>query len=158
MKIKEMPIKNLPKKGYCEQCDDLVSFHVECFSNQTHRVKDIDVTADEYIGICDKCGTHLFIDPIEDYNCKTYFDEYRKKAGLLTSKEIKAIRKKRGMSQRDLALFLSIGEKDIARYESGAIQTRAIDLMIRMVDDDQIFKKMSRVIEKTRLIASKSAA
>ena len=155
MKRTEPTIKNLPKQGFCGECDNHVDFHVELFKNKVHNVKGIEIISDEYVAVCNHCGNHLWVDAVEAYNDIIIFDEYKKKVGLLTTEEIKAIRKKRGMSQRELAKFLSIGEKDIARYENGAIQTRAIDLMIRMVDDDQTFKKMSQVVAKVKLIASK---
>lgn len=154
MKINELLAKELPKKGYCGQCDDFVSYHVESFKDQVHNVKGLEVISDEFIGICDKCGNHIWIDEVESANDIIVYNEYKKKMGLLTTYEIKAIRKKRGMSQRELAKFLCIGEKDIARYESGAIQTRAIDLMIRMVDDDETFASMSKVVNNLKVAYS----
>lgn len=152
----KLPIKNLPAQGFCGECDDLVDFHVEFFKDRLHKVKDVEVISDEYIAICNHCGNHIWIDEIEEYNCKVIYDLYKKKVGLLTTEEIKAIRKKRGMSQRDLARFLSLGEKDITRYENGSIQTRMVDLMIRMVDDDQGFKTMTRVINRTKELTQKA--
>ena len=151
MKNQNLPIKHIPNKGFCGECDDFVSFHVEHFKNQVHKVKGVEITTDEYIGICNKCGNHLWIKPVEDHNCKIIYDEYKKKVGLLTTDEIKEIRKKRGMSQKDLAKFLSIGEKDITRYENGSIQTKAVDLMIRMVGDDIAYSAMSNLISKNKL-------
>ena len=156
MKTTKLPIKNLPAQGYCGECDDFVDFHVELFKDRVHKVKDVEVISDEYIAICNHCGNHLWVDEVEAYNDIIIYDEYKKKAGLLTTEEIKAIRKKRGMSQRDLARFLSLGEKDITRYENGSIQTRMVDLMIRMVDDDQGFKTMTRVINRTKELTQKA--
>ena len=62
--------------------------------------------------------------------------------------EIKEIRTKRGMSQRQLAKFLDIGEKDITRYENGSVQTRSIDNMIRLVGDDTAYKSMCKCLNK----------
>ena len=76
------------------------------------------------------------------------FDVYKKKHGLLTTQEIINIRKKRGWSQEKMAKFLDIGLKDIARYENGAVQTKAIDNMIRLVDNDQIFYAMAKYLNK----------
>ena len=60
------------------------------------------------------------------------------------------------MSQKQLAQFLSIGEKDITRYENGSIQTRAVDLMIRMVADDSAYLVMSDVVNKTKSLQAKA--
>ena len=156
MDLEALNIKNLPKKGYCDECGDMVDFHVEHFQTRIHKVKGVEVMCDEYIGICNKCGSHLWINPVEEYNLKKVYDLYKKKVGLLTTQEIKDIRKKRGMSQKQLAQFLSIGEKDITRYENGSIQTRAVDLMIRMVQDDTAYLVMSDVVNKTKSLQAKA--
>ena len=52
----------------------------------------------------------------------------------MTSSEIIEIRNKYGLSQSKLAKLIKCGEKNIARYEKGAIQDASIDLLIRMVD------------------------
>ena len=54
------------------------------------------------------------------------------------------------MSQRQLARFLDIGEKDITRYENGSVQTRSIDNMIRLVGDDTAFKCMCDCLNKNQ--------
>jgi len=74
--------------------------------------------------------------------------------GLLTSLQIKQIRAKRSMSQAQMALFLDIGEKDITRYENGSIQTKSIDDMIRLMDDDEAFNRMCIVLEKGEHLAA----
>ena len=66
----------------------------------------------------------------------------------MTASEIKEIRAKRGMSQRQLARFLDIGEKDITRYENGSVQTRSIDNMIRLVGDDAAYISMCKCLNK----------
>jgi len=54
---------------------------------------------------------------------------------LLTSEDIKKIRKRFGYTQRQMAEFLGGGEKSFARYESGAIcQSRAMDNLLRILD------------------------
>ena len=49
------------------------------------------------------------------------------------------------MTQIDLARFLSIGDKDITRYESGSIQNKCIDKLLRLVQDDTSYEEMVRV-------------
>ena len=148
MSTSKIKFKNLPEEDYCGECDNMVSFHVEHFNNRIHHVKGVEVIADEEVAICDKCGNEIWVDEIEQYNFKIIYDQYKRQVGLLTTDEIKEIRKRRGMSQKDLAKFLSIGEKDITRYENGSIQTKAVDLMIRMVGDDIAYSAMSNLISK----------
>lgn len=156
MKIDGVKIKNLPKEEYCGRCDDMVDFHVEHFKNRVHNVKGVECISDEFVAVCNKCGNEMWCDPLEELNCKLIYDVYKEKVGLLTTQEIKDIRKRRGMSQKQLAQFLSIGEKDITRYENGSIQTRAVDLMIRMVGNDETYLAMTNLVNKQKLVVSKA--
>ena len=63
-------------------------------------------------------------------------DAYRRKVGLLTSKEIKNIRKKYTISQADLAKIIGIGKKTITRYENHQVQDKAYDRILRKINKD----------------------
>ena len=62
------------------------------------------------------------------------YDEYKKRVGLLTSKEIIAIRKKLNLTQEGLARIMGCGLKTITRYENGAIQDKVFDNFIRCLE------------------------
>ena len=61
-------------------------------------------------------------------------DAYRKKHGLLTSGEIRAIREKYGISQSDLSVLLGWGGKTITRYESHQVQDKAHDTILKKLN------------------------
>ena len=61
---------------------------------------------------------------------------YREKVGLLTSRQIAAIRAEYGISQSDLCLLLEWGRKTITRYESHQVQDVAHDTILRKLDAD----------------------
>lgn len=63
-------------------------------------------------------------------------DAYRKKEGLLTSSEIRGIRAKYEISQRDLCVLLGWGGKTITRYESHQVQDKAHDTILKKIDQD----------------------
>lgn len=63
-------------------------------------------------------------------------DAYRKKHGLLTSGEIRAIREKYGISQSDLSVLLGWGGKTITRYESHQVQDKAHDTILKKLNRD----------------------
>lgn len=63
-------------------------------------------------------------------------DAYRKKVGLLTSEEIKAIREKYAISQKDFSEVLGWGGVTIIRYENHQVQDRAHDDILRKIDAD----------------------
>ena len=89
---------------------------------------------------CKKCGEPVFPVEINKANDIIVYDGYRKLVGLLTSEQIKEIRKKRGLSQTEFARLLDCGEKNIARYETGTIQDKAFDLLMRLADNDQSYR------------------
>ena len=97
---------------------------------------------------CVYCGNQVFPDKVAKQNDLIIYDEYRRLNGLLTSDEIKAIRRKRGLSQTDLAKLICCGEKNIARYETGTIQDKAFDLLIRLVGTDAGYDSISRLKNK----------
>lgn len=61
---------------------------------------------------------------------------YREKMGLLTSRQISAIRARYGISQSDLCLLLGWGGKTITRYESHQVQDIAHDTILRKLAAD----------------------
>jgi putative zinc finger/helix-turn-helix YgiT family protein len=54
-------------------------------------------------------------------------DGFRKQTGLLTGEEIRSLRKKRGLTQQELADCLKIGVASIKRWENGLIQSKSMD-------------------------------
>jgi putative zinc finger/helix-turn-helix YgiT family protein len=61
---------------------------------------------------------------------------YRKKHGLLSANEIRAIRDRFDLTQGDLAQLLHLGANTISRWESGRnVQTAAMDILLRLIRD-----------------------
>ena len=134
--------------GYCPEEQEFVPGYLADGKNE-HLVSGIKVKAQSYRLVCKKCGSILTSPLVEKENDICIYNAYKKKMGLLTTYEIKAIREKRGWSQKQLAIFLDIGEKDITRYENGSVQTKSIDNMIRLVGDDVAFKSMCKCLNKS---------
>jgi HTH-type transcriptional regulator/antitoxin MqsA len=66
---------------------------------------------------------------------KTIRDFQRRVDGLLTSNEIKKIRKSFGFTQEDIGNLLGGGAKGFARYETGKVsQSKAMDNLLRIID------------------------
>lgn len=94
-------------------------------------IKNTIIVYDEKY-VLDENGEEIFDRDIEIENDKKLFDEYKKIKGLLTSKEIKNIRKKYDLNQKEFAKILGLGEVSINRFENGSIQTEFIDSIIRL--------------------------
>ncbi len=61
---------------------------------------------------------------------------YRKKHGLLSADEIRAIRERFDLTQAGLARLLRLGANTVSRWESGRnVQTGAMDILLRLIRD-----------------------
>ena len=61
---------------------------------------------------------------------------YRKKHGLLSADEIRAVREMFNLTQGDLARLLRLGANTVSRWESGRnVQTAAMDILLRLIRD-----------------------
>ncbi len=121
------------KRVFCINCDEEKSYHVK-ESIEEFAVKGTIVKAKVYECFCDTCHHKLFVYEYEKKNQIAIYDAYKEKMGLMTSAEIIELRKKYGLSQRALANIIKCGEKNIARYENGAIQDQSINLLLKLVD------------------------
>ena len=95
------------------------------------QVKDKIISYDEYY-LVDEFGEEIFNREIEIENDNRLYNTYKKQKNLLTSTEIKEIRKKYGLTQKEYAFIIGVGEITIHRFEKGAIQTEAFYYIIRL--------------------------
>jgi putative zinc finger/helix-turn-helix YgiT family protein len=78
---------------------------------------------------CDNCPNSVVLTDEAD---EIVGVELRRVANLLQPDEIKEIRKRHGLSQKELADLFGIGEATVCRWEKGTqIQQRAFDKMLR---------------------------
>ncbi|GEM_PF-1901830 len=119
------------EKKYCFKCDaeqDVILKKVE----KTFNVRGQNVNAFITIAECQKCHEEVEDNELADANDIIIFSEYRRKNDLLFPQQIKEIRNQYGLSQSDFSLLLGFGEKTIARYESGSVQDRTHDIMMKL--------------------------
>jgi len=104
---------------------------------------------------CDICHESFFNNQEMKANQKIIKDFHRRVDGLLTSDEIKKIRQNYGLSQREFARILGIGEKSFTKYELGLVsQSRAMDNLLRIIDEIpealSLLKQHKTVMEDSR--------
>ena len=133
---------------HCLHCDEEKQYYLQ------KEKREVNVKGDVFevelnVAYCASCHEKVFPDSVGKQNDLIVYDTYRRRHNLLTSEEIKSIRKKRNMSQRDLAAFIKCGEKNIARYENGTIQDKVFDYLIRMVGDDNCYNALKQLNKKT---------
>jgi putative zinc finger/helix-turn-helix YgiT family protein len=134
------------KKAFCPHCDDDQEVSVQK-TKGVYQVRDDNIASYEYIAVCSKCGSKLWVGELEAGNQARLYDAYRRKNGLLSATEIKMIREKFGLSQRALSKLLSWGEVTLHRYENGALQDKAHDTVLRLVADP---KNMLTLLERNK--------
>jgi len=95
-------------------------------------VRGEGVTIDAEASVCDRCGFQVMDDAQSAAYGIAVADAYRHKLGLLTSQDLKAIRRRLAMSQIQFAAFLKVGQASVKRWEAGLIQDEAMDELIRL--------------------------
>lgn len=80
-------------------------------------------------------GEEIFDRNIEIDNDKRLYDIYKRQNNLLTNEEIKKIRQKYRLNQKEYASVIGVGEITVHRFEKGAIQTESVDSIMRLSND-----------------------
>ena len=127
----------MKKLSYCPICGtqhdiEYIEKSVIC------KIKNEEVECLQKYYVCREMGEEIEFESgkMANENLLAIKDAYRKKKGLLTSSEIKAIREKYHFTQAELATILDWGEVTITRYETKQIQDDAHDDILRMIADD----------------------
>lgn len=94
--------------------------------------KGVDITVDAEAFVCPECGLEAGTLQTGGAMQLAIADAYRVKQGLLTSHEIKELRKSRNLTQHNLAEIMNIGIASIKRWETGTVQSASMDHALRM--------------------------
>ena len=78
-------------------------------------------------------------------NDKKLVDAYKEEKELLTSNEIKEIRNMYGMTQKEYAFALGMGEVSIHRLKKTFIQSDETDSLMRLSGDPSIMLKLLNI-------------
>ena len=97
--------------------------------------QEITVPSASYLK-CPKCGEIV----LRFQEAKRLHEDaseiYRRKHGLLSAGEIRAIRERFDLNQANLARLLRLGANTVSRWESGRnVQTAAMDMLLRLIRD-----------------------
>lgn len=122
---------------------------------ETNIFKDIEVEYDAKYFYCDIAEEYYADEDMLSENDISMKNSYRKKSGLLTSREIIAIRSQYDISQGDLCTLLGWGAKTITRYEGHQVQDMAHDTILRKLEDDPAW--FIALLEKNRALLSAEA-
>lgn len=125
----------------CLKCD-CEKFEVgEAGVRQEFRGENLTVRTP--VMVCQNCGWQTVGKGQLDELRKRTADAYRQKHNLLMSTQIHAHREALGMSQREFAKALGVGEASVKRWETWLVQEKSSDELIRM--------KVAQLLEERNL-------
>lgn len=127
---------------YCPECGEETPTRTLTIERRI-KVRREEFVVQEELQECTICGTrHSVMDA--DGPLTKAVAEYRRRHGLLFPEEIRALREKRGLTQKELAAILGLGAVTLSRYENGALQDESHDRQLRVAMDDEGFAAQLR--------------
>lgn len=85
---------------------------------------------------CPKCGEIVLRFDEARRLHRQALEIYRRKYGLLSSVDIRAVRERLGLTQSELARLLRLGKNTLSRWEAGRnVQSASMDLLLRLIRD-----------------------
>ena len=103
---------------------------------------------------CPQCGAETMYDSESDGLTELISDAYRAKHGLLKGAELRGRRAGLDMTQQEFAEYLGVGVASVKRWESGGIQERAMDELVRIKTGLEEARRNLKVLESLRPRAS----
>lgn len=94
--------------------------------------KGIDVAVEVERFVCPDCGMEAGTIESAGAVQRAVAEAYRSQTGLLTGQQIRALRKQKGLTQKGLADLMNVGIASIKRWETGLIQSKAMDHALRI--------------------------
>jgi putative zinc finger/helix-turn-helix YgiT family protein len=98
--------------------------------------KGIRIKCNATYEYCSNTDEYLETEDMIRANSLAVKDAYRREVGLLTSYEIKRVREKYNISQKEFSEVLNWGKATITRYENHQVQDRAHDDILRKINSD----------------------
>ncbi len=119
-------------KGICPQCEDVRELKRVAGEEQIPvRGESIPVQV-EYT-LCTDCGEEFHTLSDECDPLDVAYREYRRRHGMMQPEEIREIRKRYGLTQRELSELVGWGGATLSRYENGALQDEAHDKLLQFI-------------------------
>ena len=138
-------------KNYCPYCNNIQEYYIE--KRIIEKYKGTYVNVEENVPICKKCKNELVINDIEDDNLKRIYNKYREINNIITPLEIKKLRNKYNISQRELTAILDLGKMTINRYENGSLPSKSQSDYLKLIlnNTDEFLIKVEDAYKKSRI-------
>lgn len=108
------------KKFWCENCRRYVNTEI-VRKTDVWPVMDDEIEYESDVRVCSGCGEYIFDEVLDSKTFNHVFDLYRKKHNILPASDIKKIRLKYGITQREFARLLDWRFETVQQYEDGII-------------------------------------
>ena len=142
-------------KHYCPFCRKDVEYKIE--KRKISEFKGVEIDSYESVAVCNICNQELYIDEIEIENNQRIYKAYRKKANIISPKDIIELRKKYNISQRELTAILGFGKMTINRYERGGVPTKSqSDYIKLLIENDNKFVELVKEAYENKRITEKT--
>lgn len=128
---------------FCTRCGELEANQTRVETRaQSGAIRGEEITAEMPVRLCTTCGEELSDTALDDAMLIASYDVYRERHNLIFPAEISALREKYGLSQKNLALLLGLGEVTVHRYEGGALAEAAPSNLLRLMNDPANMQRM----------------
>lgn len=140
----------------CPICDEIHTIEIRKRTTKG-LIKNENVEYEEILYYCENEDDEFTPSNVLDENLLRARDAFRLSHGLLTSGELKKIRKEYNLTQKEFSNILGWGDITIQRYEKKSIQDETYDKIMRMFYESPTFAlelidKHKTLIEETRYI------
>lgn len=138
-------------KVYCPYCRKEVAYKIE--KREVKEFRGIEIGTYENVAICEKCKKDLYVNEIENENNERIYKAYQRKTNCITPQEIRKLREKYQLSQRELTAILGFGKMTINRYERGGVPTKSQSDYLKLLSENamEFNKKAKEAYEAKRI-------
>ena len=147
---KQRPDVSKSNELTCPVCgDDRVStfFHQDAFEYGTG-ASAVTLHVDLPVRHCTACDLE-FLDHVGE---RIKHEAVCRHLGVLTSTEIRSIRKKYGMTRSSFAQVTGLGEATLNRWENGVmIQNHANDRYLKLLTNADVFARLTELLSRPRI-------
>ncbi|MEA3290387.1 MAG: type II toxin-antitoxin system MqsA family antitoxin [Campylobacterota bacterium] len=120
----------------CPICNGTVEYTTKSI---THTYKDHKKQIDQSGYYCKNCG-ESFLSPKDLKSTQKDISNFKREVDhLLTTEELKRIRKKSHLTQQEAANIFGGGVRAFHKYETAEVtQSKPLDILFRLIDSDKI--------------------
>jgi len=128
-------------KDLCPNCEKIVELeYVNSFETINIKNEKIEIPVNYFK--CAECGEEFEKSKSKHNPLDRAYKIYRNRHGMMQPEEIRSLRKKYGLTQREFCKLLGWGEITLSRYENGALQDEAHNTLLNLIKEPDNMLKL----------------